>query len=161
MSSDDCIRVSTLVAVPPDAAFTAFTADIGRWWRRAPRFGGSLAPRGELRFEGKEGGALIEHDEAGGRRFELGRFRVWEPGKRLVLTFRPSDFAADEATEVEVRFTPHRGGTRVVLEHRGLNALRKDHPFRRGFQGDAFESMVGYFWAEPLTAYRAQCSGLI
>ena len=58
-----------------------------------------------------------------------------------------------------MRFEPHRDGTPVVLEHRGLAALPKDHPFRRGFTGDAFEAMVGYFWAEPLTAYRAQCGG--
>ncbi len=51
-----------------------------------------------------------------GEGLELGRIQVWEPGSRLVFTDR-------RGTEVEVRFEPCDGQTRVTLEHRGLERL--------------------------------------
>jgi uncharacterized protein YndB with AHSA1/START domain len=160
MKASDRVRVSTFVAIEPVAAFEIFTAEIDRWWRRSPRFRGATEG-GVMRFEGQAGGCLVEVDERAGSRFEIGRVHIWEPGKRLVFGFRARNFAEGEETEVEVRFEPARGGTSLVLEHRGFGALPATHPVRRGLDGEAFEAMIGYYWAELLTTYRAQCSGLL
>ena len=56
-----------------------------------------------------------------GEGFDFGRIKAWEPGKRLLLDYLIHDGGHD--TEVEVRFEPTEGGTRVVLEHRGWDAL--------------------------------------
>lgn len=159
MNSPDQVRVSTFVAVAPSAAFEIFTTEIDRWWRRTPRFRGSIGV-GAVRFEGTTGGRLLEVGPDG-TDFELGQVQVWEPGKRLVFGWRTRDFGAGERTEVDVRFEPAPGGTTVVLEHRGFAALPKLHSVRGGMEGDAFEALIGYYWAELLTSYRARCSGLM
>ena len=46
----------------------------------------------------------------------MARVDVWEPGKRLV-------FVDDRDTEADVTFEASDGGTRVTLEHRGLERL--------------------------------------
>jgi uncharacterized protein YndB with AHSA1/START domain len=159
MTSTDRIKVSTFVAVAPADAFEIFTQDIDRWWRRAPRFR-DKPDAGVIRFEGTPERRLVEAD-ASGACFEIGRVRIWEPGKRLVFGWRNRQFAEAESSEVEVRFDPTPGGTTIALEHRGLTALPKGHPLRGGLDGEAFEAFVGYYWAELLTTFRARCSGLI
>lgn len=158
MKAGDRIRVSTFVAVEPAAAFEIFTSEIDQWWRRGARFRG--AEDGAVRFEGTAGGRLVEVDRSGAV-FEIGRVRVWEPGARLVFGWRDREFAPGEATEVEVRFEPAPGGTTVVLEHRGFSLLPRAHRVRRGLEGDAFDAMIGYYWAELLTTFRARCGGLL
>src|SRR5205807_9172889 len=37
-STTDAVTVTTCVAVDPATAFTVFTEDIDRWWRRSPRY---------------------------------------------------------------------------------------------------------------------------
>lgn len=56
----------------------------------------------------------------------MGRVTVWEPAERLAFVYRSVHLPDDLATEVEVRFEPVGGGTRVTLEHRGLEALPAD-----------------------------------
>jgi hypothetical protein len=151
MDGEDA-RVTTFVEVSPSDAFEVFTAEVDLWWRRGPRFrgGGSSS---ELRFEqDSHGRRLVE--QSGAVIFEIGRVRVWEPGKRLVLDYRLRNFAADERTELEVRFEPAGEGTRVTLEHRGWAALRRDHPARHGLAGEALSSMIGLHWGDVLTGLR-------
>jgi hypothetical protein len=57
-----------------------------------------------------------------------------------------------------VRFEKVAEGTRVLLEHRGWDGLRRDHPARHGLEGDAWSSMVGLWWAELLTELRVRAS---
>lgn len=145
-------RVTTFVEVSPSDAFEVFTAEVDLWWRRGPRFRGG-GPSSELRFErDAEGRRLVE--QSGAEIFEIGRVRVWEPGRRLVLDYRLRNFAAGERTELELRFEPAGEGTRVTLEHRGWAALRRDHPARHGLSGEALSSMIGLYWADLLTALR-------
>jgi hypothetical protein len=152
MSSSETARVTTFVEVEPDVAFEVFTAEIDLWWRRGPRFrgGGSTS---ELRFERDDDGyRLVE--QAASETFEIGRVRVWEPGKRLVLDYRLRNFAPSERTEVEVRFEASGQGTRVTLEHRGWDAIHAEHPARHGLSGEAFSSMIGMHWGDLVTGYR-------
>lgn len=150
--SSETARIITYVEVSPRDAFEVFTDEVDLWWRRGPRFR-SGGPDSELCFERDEKGRrLIERGQDGV--FEIGRVQVWEPGKRLLLEYRLRNFAPNERTEVEVRFEAAGEGTRVVLEHRGWEALRPDHPARHGLDGEAFSSMIGLHWGDIITGFR-------
>jgi uncharacterized protein YndB with AHSA1/START domain len=155
----DRARVTTFVAVPPARAFAVFTGEIDSWWRRGPRFRFGGKERGTLTFEPGAGGRLFEAFEDGPSDvYEVGRVLVWEPGARLVLEWRLSNFAPGERTEVEVLFAPERDGTRVTVEHRGWSALRADHPARHGLDGPAFIGSLGMWWADLMVAMRARAA---
>jgi len=98
-------------------------------------------------------------DEAAGDEFEIGRVLVWQPASRLVFEWRGRDFAPGQVTEVEVRFEAVEAGTRIVLEHRGWEALPADHPVRDDLVGPAFTQMMGLWWADLLVAARAHAAG--
>lgn len=69
------------------------------------------------------GGRWLEvWDEATKEGYELGRVLVWEPGERLVLTYRNVHLPPGD-TEIEVRFESLGAATRVTLEHRGVQEL--------------------------------------
>jgi uncharacterized protein YndB with AHSA1/START domain len=53
----------------------------------------------------------------------MGRVLAWEPGKRLVFRYSNVHLPPDPPTEVEVRFEATSDGTRVTLEHRGLDRM--------------------------------------
>lgn len=156
MTRSDAVVVTTMVAVDPDSAFEVFTAEIDSWWRRDSRYRFSGEQR--MRFEPGEGGRLLAERESGDPR-EIGRVLVWKPPDRLVFEWRARSFASDERTEVEVRFEVAEGGTRVTLEHRGLEALAPDHPARHGLSGEAFRSMFGLWWGDLLVSLRARAAG--
>jgi hypothetical protein len=149
VTSDDSVTVTTVVPADPRAAFALFTDEVNAWWRRGPRY--RFGPRdGTLRFT--DGRFVEEFDD--GEVYEVGRESAWEPGARLVFTWRGRGFAHDELTEVEVRFVTVEGGTRVTVEHRGWARLAKDHPMRHGLSGRAFVDMIGLWWADQATALR-------
>lgn len=156
MTTQQSARVTTFLAVEPDVAFAVFTEETDLWWRRGPRFRGSSAPDSVVRFEGGPGGRLVEEDRAG--IFEIGRVLTWEPGARLRFEWRGRNFAPGELTQVDVRFEPAHGGTRVILEHRGWEALRPDHPVRHGMELDAFLGSMGMWWGGLVTALRTVSS---
>ncbi|MCP3138741.1 SRPBCC domain-containing protein [Pyxidicoccus xibeiensis] len=151
----DRARVTTFVAVEPDDAFEVFTQETDLWWKQGPRYRFGGARNGVLRFEGRAGGRLLEvFDDATGDAYEVGRVLVWEPGARLVFEWRARAFVPGEVTEVEVRFEPASGGTRVVLEHRGWDALAPTHPVRHGLEASEFIAWMGRWWGELATSYR-------
>jgi uncharacterized protein YndB with AHSA1/START domain len=141
MAAIEPVRCSIGVAAPPDEAFRRFVRDIGRWWPLPYTFS-------EDRFETAE----IEQ-RAGGRWFERnlegaetswGEVRVFEPAHRLVLAFGVSPqrqpVPPDKQSEVEIRFEPASGGTRVEVEHReferhgaGADQLRQGMASRQGW----------------------------
>jgi uncharacterized protein YndB with AHSA1/START domain len=123
MSTDTAVRKAITVAVPQEKAFSAFAADINRWWPRDHHIG--QAELDEAILEGREGGRWYERG-VDGSECEWGRVVVWDPPARLVLSWQISGEWAYDAnlwTEVEVTFTPEGPDrTRVELEHRGLDA---------------------------------------
>jgi hypothetical protein len=158
VSESETARVTTFVDVSPEAAFEVFTEEVDIWWRRGPRFRGG-GPQSELSFELDQGGRrLVERERPSGACFEIGRVQVWEPGRRLLMSYRLRNFGPDDTTELEVRFEPFKQGTRVVLEHRGFASLRRDHPARHGLSGEALSSMIGLHWGDLLTSYRQRGS---
>lgn len=153
---EERVVVTTFVAVSPGDAFEVFTREIDVWWRQSPRYRRMPGQKGTLAFEGAPPALLVEKDRTS--TVVLGRVLAWEVGKRLAFEWRGGELAETDRTEVEVRFEPHRQGTRVTLEHRGLSSLPSQHPARHGLSGEAFEAMFGYFWADALTSYRLRCS---
>ena len=153
--SGDAARVSVSVAVPPEFAFRLFTPDIDRWWRRGRKFRHSASESSLILLEPKLGGRLLEQFDAGGA-FEVGRIEVWEPPRRLCFSWRFAESTADEHTQVEVDFAPSGSGTLVSVVHRGLAALRADHPARHGLASSEFLRMIGLWWGDQLTSLRMQ-----
>jgi uncharacterized protein YndB with AHSA1/START domain len=113
------------VKVPPARAFAAFTGRMGDWWQ-----GGTIgkAPQVAIEMEPRPGGRWFERD-AGGVETDWGRVLAWEPPSRLLLAWQIDAqwrYDPDLRTELELRFEPVAGGTRVTLEHRGLERLGSD-----------------------------------
>jgi uncharacterized protein YndB with AHSA1/START domain len=125
MSATDAVSTSVDVELDPAAAFELFTSEIDLWYQRGPHSWMHPDRAIGIRFEPGVGGRWIEvWDEATGEGYDFGRITVWEPGVRLVLDYLLHD--GGHVTEVEIRFEPIPDGTRVVLEHRGWDALPPD-----------------------------------
>jgi uncharacterized protein YndB with AHSA1/START domain len=117
MAPPASVRVTIYVDVDPETAFEVFTDEIDAWYQRGPHTFFDTARCVGIRFEPFVGGRLIEvYDEATGEGRTMARVEVWEPGKRLV-------FVDGHDTEADVTFEANDGGTRVTLEHRGLERL--------------------------------------
>jgi hypothetical protein len=127
VSGTDTVTVSIDVAVDPETAFDVFTNEIDSWYQRGPHSWRYPDRAVGIRFEPGVGGRLLEiHDTESGEGFAFGRVLVWEPGSRLVFADLVSSAPPDRVTEVEVRFEAAGEGTRVTLEHRGLDRLPPD-----------------------------------
>lgn len=115
----ESIRLDATVHRPAAEAFRLFTEGIGDWWpsNRGYSFGGDRVMA--VCLETVAGGRLYER-YTDGEEFEVGRVLVCEPPRRIVFTWQGR---WPEPTEVEVRFTPIGGDTRVELEHRGWERL--------------------------------------
>ncbi|MET0339588.1 MAG: SRPBCC domain-containing protein [Polyangiales bacterium] len=153
----DQARASVQVAVPRAEAFRVFTEEIDQWWRRGPAYRMSGARRGIIALEPRLGGRLFESfdDDAGGERVvESGRVLTWEPPTRVVFSWRATNFAPHEETEVEVTFEERARGTYVTVTHRGFASLRPDHPVRHGAEVPAFIARMGAWWGGLLTSLR-------
>ncbi|MBK6412260.1 SRPBCC domain-containing protein [Sphingopyxis sp.] len=144
------VIVALRVGVSPDLAFTAFTRDIGRWWKSHPLFQLSRSGDGALRFdpEGPDGRLVTRF--ADGKLWEIGAVRHWLPGERLTFEWRLPSFKPDQVTEVDVWFEAVGGETRVTVEHRGWDAIPPQHVARHGFELMLFQRRLGEHWRELL-----------
>lgn len=156
-TSGDRARATVSVAVPPAEAFHLFAAEIGLWWRRGPRFRAAPGESGLMAIEPHVGGRVFESwttDGGAEHVHEIGHVLAWEPPRRLLFSWRATNFAPTEHTEVEVLFEPSAAGTRVTVTHSGFAALRADHPVRHGRSGADFSRQMGLWWGDLLTALR-------
>ncbi|MEJ7728556.1 MAG: SRPBCC family protein [Polyangiaceae bacterium] len=135
------VNKTLVVAAPQDIAWRVFTEQIGTWWPLAHYKIGS-AKAVDAVVEPRVGGRWYERGEDGSD-CSWGSVLVWEPPRRLVLTWDiTADWKYDPTlgTEIEVQFIPAgEGRTRVELEHRKLDRYgdRRDE-MRRVFdtEGD-------------------------
>jgi uncharacterized protein YndB with AHSA1/START domain len=115
------VRKELHVKVPPERAFEVFTAGFARWWPGTTHHIGAATYKTAV-LEPRVGGRWYEIGDDGSA-CEWGDVLAWEPPHRLVLAWRITadwQYDASLTTEVEVIFTAEAGGTRVALEHRGL-----------------------------------------
>lgn len=132
----------------PAEAFEIFTAGFGRWWP-VDRYSLHQAETATCAIEPRVGGRVFETAKDG-TEAPWGTVLAWEPPSRFVMSWHPGH-PAETAQEVELRFDPVPGGTRVTLEHRGwakLGAAAEES--RRNYDGG---------WAHVFdVAYREACA---
>jgi len=157
------VVVSIRVPCSPGQAFAIFTQDIGDWWADSLLFRFTPRSPGILAFEPPDAegqnGRLIER-LPNGKAFEIGPVRVWQPGERLVVGWRQATFGPDHATEVEVRFDPVEGETRVTVEHRGWDSVPQDHVARHGFPLQLTNQKQGEQWRAGLQRLKT-CAAVV
>jgi uncharacterized protein YndB with AHSA1/START domain len=143
------VYVALRVPTNPLRAFEAFTDEIALWWQSSRLF--QLTPRGDgvLAFESGVNGRLLT-TLSNGEQFEIGRISIWEPGKRLVFTWRPTSFTAEQSTEVEVRFESVGQETRISIEHRAWDTIPQRHVARHGFPEHVTLQHVADWWRASL-----------
>jgi uncharacterized protein YndB with AHSA1/START domain len=156
------VRKSVVVRADPARAFEVFAAGFDRWWPKklpadpeiARRMGATSAVKESL-IEPFKGGRWYSKCEDGSE-VRIGHVLVWEPGRRLVLSWefnaqwQPD---ASASSEVEVTFSAEGpGATRVALEHRNLERLGRDggEKMRRDVEGG---------WPARLEMYAREVAG--
>lgn len=146
--------IAVRVPATPERAFSAFTDEIGAWWEPNGLF--QFTQRGgTLRFEPGPAGRLIETSSRGDE-FVVGHIREWDPPRRLVTSWRHDNFAADQETELHVRFDEvAEGHTRVTVEHFGWDQIPAEHAARHGFPLDAFQRRFAEWWQALLARLAA------
>jgi uncharacterized protein YndB with AHSA1/START domain len=148
------VLVALRVKATPERAFEAFVEEIGAWWRPNRLFEFTPRDPGVMAFEPGEGGRLIE-TLGGGKVFEIGRIRAWEPPSRLVFGWRQATFEPGQDTEVEVRFDPVGAETRVTVAHSGWDRVPAAHVARHGFPDDIFLTRHAEWWRALLVSLRS------
>lgn len=145
------VLVAMRVQATAPEAFRVFTEEIGQWWRPNGLFQFTENRDGTLSFEPGPQGRLIERYDDG-TVFEIGRVKVWDPPSRLVVGWREASFAADQETELHVRFAGSGEQTRITVEHFGWDHFPREHAARHGAELMAFQQRFGEWWQALLTA---------
>jgi uncharacterized protein YndB with AHSA1/START domain len=147
MDASTRVSQSAEVRADPAAAFELYTAGINRWWKRDSWYWNDRERARGLRIEPFVGGRFVEvYDEVSGEGFEIGRVRVWEPGRRVVYSWRQADWPAGEELEIEVGFEPAGAGTLVTIEVRGWERLAGGAEIGRGY-GEGAKELLGWYAA--------------
>lgn len=137
----EVIRKTVTVDCAVEEAFRVFTADALSWW---PVETHSIHEDvDEIVFEPRVGGAVYEIGTSG-ERGHWATVLEWEPPHRLVLAWNILEREGD-LTEVEVRFLPDGGATRVELEHRGWENVALDGPAKRGSYDIGWDAVLGKY----------------
>ncbi|MGH3103175.1 MAG: SRPBCC family protein [Gaiellaceae bacterium] len=141
-AADLTIRKTVTVAAPIERAFEVFTERIGAWWPLGTHsIGGEKAET--VSVEGREGGRVYERIK-GGEEADWATVTVWEPPRRLVLSWKVNP-EAPAPTEIEVRFEPEGDGTRVDLEHRGWERFGDQAEEARSGYASGWDAVLGLY----------------
>lgn len=121
--STDPVRKTITVPLRPDAAFRLFTQGLAEWW---PGDTHSLSAARQKKPRdiqvGVRKGEHITEITADGEPARWATITVYEPGNRFAFDWYVGR-SEDEATQVDVVFTPVDTGTRVDLTHDGFARL--------------------------------------
>lgn len=116
-------RISEKVTIKadPETVFTAYTADIGKWWPWRGKFKYTFAPEGvepeDLVMESGEGGRLYER-WSDGTEHQIGVVRLWRPHDEVAYTWEVAEWS--QPSTVTVRFVAEGNHTTVIVEHDNL-----------------------------------------
>jgi uncharacterized protein YndB with AHSA1/START domain len=152
--ADVPIQKTIVVTASAERAFQVFTEEMSTWWPLASHKIGKAEAKSVV-IEPFVGGRWFERG-VDGSECDWGRVRMWDPPRRLVLSWEiSSDWRHDPAiqTEVEVRFSAEGASTRVDLEHRRLHYYGEKAAQMRGI----FESEKG--WTGILEAFANRAAG--
>lgn len=118
------VRRQLVVKASQSRAFSAFTADMTRWWPRTHSI--LKSPLKEYIIEPRAGGRWYAVGEDGSS-CDTGYVISWLPPQSLVLAWQINplwQYDPDLVTEVEVKFIVQSANiTRVELEHRYLERM--------------------------------------
>jgi SAM-dependent methyltransferase len=114
------IRATMDLALEPPAAFEVVLEELA-----------SALDRFAIRFEPKPDGRVRE------RETDVGFVTQWRPAERVVLEWHGADWDPGEVSQVELRFEPVEGGTRVTLEHHGWGRAIDDPAELAGWFADS------------------------
>ncbi|MEM0950017.1 MAG: SRPBCC domain-containing protein [Pseudomonadota bacterium] len=118
------IRKTVTVPLDPLAAFELFAKDIDRWWPKETHSlaaGSGKGAQARVRVEPRPGGRVIE-TLPDGTEAPWADVEHYIPGTRLTLRWYVGQ-TPEQATLVDVRFSPVDTGTRVDLSHSGFETL--------------------------------------
>jgi len=101
--------VSMDIALSPVEAFDVFIEELA-----------IALSQGGMALEAGPNGRVTEEE------LEVGRVVSWEPGELVRLQWHLVGWPDEEITDIEMRFEPIDGGTRVQLVHRGWGGLIGD-----------------------------------
>ena len=138
----EAVRKSLVVKCSPERAFEVFTREIGSWWPLT-QYSIGQDKITEVVFEEQVGGRIFERHSDGGEG-EWGRVLAWDPPNRFAMTWYPGG-TPDKATELEVRFAPEAGGTRVDLEHTGWEILAAEGAEHAKNYDEGWGTVLGYY----------------
>ena len=138
----EAVRKSLVVKCSPERAFEVFTREIGSWWPLT-QYSIGQDKITEVVFEEQVGGRIFERHSDGGEG-EWGRVLAWDPPNRFAMTWYPGG-TPDKATELEVRFAPEAGGTRVDLEHTGWEILAAEAQETAKNYDEGWGYVLGYY----------------
>jgi uncharacterized protein YndB with AHSA1/START domain len=152
METAPAVSQSIEVRVDPTTAFDLYTDKINRWWKRDSWYWNDRDRARGLRIEPWVGGRFVEvYDQATGEGFEIGRVRGWEPGRRVVYSWRQADWQPGEEMEIEVTFEPAATGTLVTINVRGWERVTGGAEVGRGYGEGAKELLAWYAEAAATT----------
>ena len=140
------LRMSFVVACPPDHAFATWTAKASAWWPKEHT--ASHEPNVEIVFEPNVGGRIFALTPAG-EEIDWGEIVEWDPPRRLRYRWHIAIERAN-ATDVEIVFHALPGAaTRIEIEHGGWDRL--------GAVGQTWREANHAGWDGVLPGYIAGC----
>jgi uncharacterized protein YndB with AHSA1/START domain len=114
------VRKTVRVPWSQEEAFRRFTAGIAGWWPlRSHSVMGQKAET--VIFEEKLGGRIYERSPSG-EESTWGTVTAWEPPHRVAFTWHPGRDPR-RPPDIELRFFPEGGGSRLELVHSGWESF--------------------------------------
>ena len=142
MSTQTDLTVRKTVTVPLSQAdaFELFTEGLATWW---PFETHSVGDEPEtVVFEPRVGGRVYDR-VAGGTENEWATVTAWEPPERLAVDWHVT--AGKASTDLEVRFVPDGGGTRVELTHGGWERWADEAGAQFDSYNGGWDTVLGRF----------------
>ncbi len=133
------------VDLPPQDAFTLFTARLAEWWPMDRHSVSANAGHASKTVEMGEGvGAELVEIGHDGTRHVWGQIEEWAPGTALAMTWHPGRTDGVE-TRVRVTFEAEGGGTLLTLTHSDWEKLGETAEVTRGGYDQGWVGVLAAF----------------